>query len=107
MADLTDEVRTVLLQAQFHESSEAGDPGFHVWPSRRKAGLVYVDAKLHSNKFLFTSTARSGKQQIAKYRKALTDAGFTVQEHEHIPVPRLAVSRPEEQSAHQGGPDHG
>lgn len=98
MAGLIDDVRTALNDAGLHESSEVGDPGFHVWPSRRTPGMVYVVVRLHWDKFEFSYTPHWGKEQIVKYSKVLTDAGFTVRQRDRIPVPRLAVTRPVESS---------
>lgn len=99
-------VRDALLRAEFHESEEPGDPGFRVWPSKRTPGLIYVDVRLSRDHFAYSSTPRWGKRQIAEYVETLKSAGFVVRPQERIPVPRLAVRRPEEHEA-QGGPDHG
>jgi hypothetical protein len=104
MEALSNEVRSTLRDKGFAESTDVGVPGFHVWPSVRTPGTVYVDVRLHRDRFEHASTPRWGKDRIPLYQKALIEAGFTVRQRERIPVPRLVVTKPAKQG---GGPNHG
>jgi len=104
---LTNQVRKALYTSGFDESPAKGVPGFHVWISQREVGTVFVDVRLHRDRFQYASTPPWGRDQITKYSKALTDKGFVVQQRDHIPVPRLAVSNPVHNEAHEGGQNHG
>lgn len=94
MTDVQSEIRQALWSAGQVESPDVTVSGFRLWLSKTP-GVVYVEARLDPDRFVYTSTLRWGNELISRCEEALTEQGFHVVRQKRAGVDRLKVERTE------------
>lgn len=92
MTGMQNEIRKVLRDAGQVESRDVTVSGFRLWISKAP-GVVYLEARLDPDRFVYMSSIRWGNELISRCEEALTEQGFQVVRQKRAGVNRLKVER--------------
>jgi len=90
---VNEEVRQALVAAGLVETRDMIVPGFRLWWIPARPDTVYVEVRLHPDRFQYESTIRWGNELIGKCAEVLTEQGFKVVRQRRSAVDRLKVEK--------------